>query len=269
MTLSSLVSLSPLYITNEPNDKDLVKALPDSIAYELKCGDINHQGYWVAGEQIWIWGERKKLSDLVTCALDSGRLLRQVQEAHQAGFKFLYLIVEATYRESPVTGLLEVRKPIRGAKGQGTWTAYHINPRDSKSATVPYSRIRGYLNQLRYYLGVHVYHTASVKETAATVMGIYGMFQVPPESHNTLKQFATTPEPVASFLHKPSLIRRMAKELPGIGWDKSHDIELELKTAKELCRVLAEGDREKLLGIPGIGKKTVDNIQTAIAKSED
>ena len=254
----------PLYITAEPNDRDLAKQLPLAIPYELKCGDINHQGYWVNGELVWIWGERKHLGDLVTCALDSGRLLRQVQEAHQAGFKFLYLIIEAVYRESPTTGLLETR---RGK----LWKEYHINPTNSKSATVPYNRIRGYLNQLRYYLGVHVYHTASVRETALTIMSIYGMFQIPPEEHNTLKQFTSSPEPVGSFLHKPSLLRRLAKELPGIGWDRSKDLEDELKTARELCRVIADdtdADRVRLLGIDGIGKKTVDSIQQALDKEE-
>jgi len=256
------MTLSPIYVTNEPNDKDLAKQLGKLCEpYELKCGDVNFLANWTDDEQVWVWGERKKLGDLVTCATDSGRLLRQVQEAHQAGFKFLFLIIEAIYRRDPTSGLLQTRN------GKD-WQDYHINPKDKKSKTIPYSRISGYLNQLRYYLGVHIYHTASVRETALTIMDIYGMFQTPPEDHNSLKQFATTPEPVASFLQKPSLIRRMVKELPGIGWDRSKDIEAELGSAKRLCEVLSGGDREALLGIEGIGKKTVDNIQVALEEDE-
>ena len=248
------MTLSPIYITNEPNDRDLLKQLGTlAQSYELKCGDINFLANWIDGEQVWTWGERKKLSDLVTCALDSGRLLRQVQDAYQAGFKFLFLIIEAIYRRSPTTGLLEVRKG-------STWVEYHINPKNPKTSTVQYSRISGYLNQLRYYLGVQVYHTASVRETALTILDIYSMFQTPPEEHSSLKQFATTPEPVASFLQKPSLIRRMAKELPGIGWDRSKDIEAELVTARQLCRVLAEGDMGRLIEIEGIGKGIISKI---------
>lgn len=248
-----------IYVTDERNDADLLKAL-GSIAqsYPLVAGDVNFKGKWIDNEEIWIWCERKKLGDLVACALDTGRLLRQIQEAHQAGFKFFFLIVEAMFRKDPATGLLQ---QLRGKN----WANYTLG---SNTKTIPYSRISGYLNQLRYYLNIQVYITRSVRETADTVMEVYSMFQTPPEDHNSLKQFATTPEPVASFLQKPSLIRRMAKELPGIGWDRSKDIEEELGSARELCRVLADGDREALLNIAGIGKGIVDKIQVELEENE-
>lgn len=252
------MTLSPIYITNEPNDKDLTHHINGlSQVVELACGDVNFLGHWINDEQVWVWIERKKLSDLVTCVMDSGRLLRQIQDAHQAGFKHKALIIEAIYRRSPGTGLVEYR---RGKE----WVEYHLNPKDKKSPTIQYSRIEGYLNQLRYYLGVQVYHTVSARDTALTILDIYGMFQRPPEDHDSLKQFAITPEPVASFLGKPSLLRRIAKELPHIGWDRSKDLEGEFKTAREMLKVLVEGDRERLLGIEGIGKKTVNDIEVAL-----
>lgn len=256
------MTLSPIYTTNENNDQDLVKALGSlSTPMELACGDVNFLGYWLDNERVWIWGERKKLSDLVNCVMDSGRLLRQIQDAHQAGFKHKFLIVEAMYRRGPTNGLLEYRSGKE-------WKTYHLNPRDPKSATVPYSRVSTYLDELRYYLNVHIYRTNGVRETADVIRDIYALFQQPPDQHNSLKQFATSPEPISAFLSKPSLLRRMAKELPHIGWDRSKDIEEELGTARELCRVLAglgEGEtREKLLGIEGIGKKTVEDIEKAL-----
>ena len=250
------------YITNEPNDKDLAKQLTIATPMEMQCGDVAFTGRWLDGEEIWVWGERKKLSDLVNCATQDGRLLRQIQEAHQAGFKFLFLIVEAMYRKCPKTGLLQYRK------GK-CWADYHINPKNTKSQTVPYNRISGYLDQLRYYLGVHVYHTQSVRETAQVVMDIYSMFQTAPEDHSSLKQFATTPEPVASFLQKPSLARRLLKELPGIGGDKSKDIESELGSAREVCRVLADNDMARLMEIEGIGKGITSKIEAELDENGD
>jgi len=50
------MSALPLYITAEPNDRDLAKQLPSAIPYELRCGDINHQGLWTNGDLVWIWG---------------------------------------------------------------------------------------------------------------------------------------------------------------------------------------------------------------------
>jgi len=90
------------------------------------------------------------------------------------------------------------------------------------------------------------------------------MFQTSPEDHSSLKQFATSPEPVASFLQKPSLIRRIAKELPGIGWDRSKDIEAELGSARELCRVLADGDMTRLMEVEGIGKGITGRIESEL-----
>jgi len=249
-----------LYVTNEPNDKDLAKQLTLATPFELRCGDVNFIGRWIDGEEIWIWGERKKLGDLVSCILDTGRLLRQIQEAHQSGFKFLFLIIETTFlRANPKSGVLEIRT------GKG-WKEYKLG---SMSKPIQYSRIMGYLNQLRYYLGVHIYYTNSVRETAQVIMGVYSMFQTTPEEHDSLQQFVTTPEPVASFLQKPSLIRRMAKELPGIGWDRSKDIEAELGSARELCRVLcgdyrAGGDTSRLMEIEGIGKGIVAKIEAEL-----
>jgi len=244
------MSLNSFYVTNEPNDKDLAKQLTLATPIEMQCGDVAFTGKWTDNEEMWVWCERKKLGDLVACALDTGRLLRQIQEAHQAGFKFFFLIVEAMFRKDPATGLLQ---QLRGKN----WANYTLG---SNTKTIPYSRISGYLNQLRYYLNIQVYITRSVRETADTVMEVYSMFQTSPEDHSSLKQFATTPEPVASFLQKPSLIRRMAKELPGIGWDRSKDIEEELGSARELCRVLADGDWVRLLGIEGIGRGIVTKI---------
>lgn len=246
--------LSPLYTTNESNDADLAKQLGNlADVRELACGDINHLGYWLDGSQVWVWGERKKLGDIINC-LDSGRLLRQIQDARQAGFTHLYLILETPFmRANPTTGILETRTG-------SDWRTYGFNG----SKGIQYSRLMGYLNQLRFYLNVHVYQTHSVKETAQIVLGIYSLFQTTPEEHSSLNQFAVSPEPIASFLQKPSLLRRMAKELPGIGWDRSKDMEEEFGSARRLCEVLANGDREALLGIEGIGKRTVEKIEEAL-----
>ena len=246
--------LSPIYVTSAPNDKDLLHHL-GSLAqvHQIEAGDINFLGLWENGEQVWVWGERKKLSDLVNCVLDSGRFLRQIQDAHAAGFKFFFSIIEAMYRANPQTGLLEYR---RGKN----WTTYHINPKNTTSPTVDFKRIEDYLNEISFYLGVRVFHTLSVRETAQKVINLYHLFQRAPEDHNSLKQFASTPGPVAAYLVKPSLIRRVAKELPHIGWDRSWEFEREFGSLREMCRVIGDGDTRRLMELEGIGKKIAEDI---------
>jgi len=253
--------LSPLYLTDEPNDADLIPHLGNlAIPYPLVCGDINFQGYWQDGEIVWIWGERKKLSDMVNCALDTGRFLRQIQDARQAGFRFFFLILEGIFRRGS-NGLLEIRKG-------NDWQPYHVDPRNPQSPTVPYYRISNYLNQCRYYLGIHVYRTNSPRETAMEISDLYSMFQQPPEAHSSLKQFTSESgnDTVTAYLAKPSLIRRLAKELPHIGWDRSHGFERELGSAREMCRILADNDTKRLLKIEGIGKKIAADILAEVNK---
>jgi len=248
-----LIMTNPIYLTSAPNDADLIPHLGHLCQpYDIQCGDFNFQGYWQDNQPVWIWGERKKLSDLVNCALDTGRFLRQIQDAHAANFTFFFTIIEALYRCGK-DGLIEIKK---GNK----WVVYHLNPRDSSSPTVHYDRIEGYLNQINYYCNVRVYHTTNAKETANTVLGIYNMFQLPPEDHNSLKQFATSPDPVAAFLTKPSLIRRVAKEFPGVGWKLSQEFEKGFGCTADLCAVIFNQDIERLMELEGVGKKTAEGI---------
>ena len=60
-------------------------------------GDFNFKGVWTEGEQVWVWGDRKKLGDLVDCVVSTGRLLRQVQDAKAAGFRFFFVVIEAVF----------------------------------------------------------------------------------------------------------------------------------------------------------------------------
>ncbi len=244
---------NPIYLTTAPNDADLIPHLGEFCTpYPITCGDINHLGYWIDNQPVWIWGERKHLGDLVNCALDTGRFLRQIQDAHAANFTFFYTIIEAYYRKGK-DGLLETR---RGK----SWEVYHLNPRDKKSPTVSYDRIEGYLNQIEYYCNVHVYHTTSPKETANTILSIYHMFQQAPEDHNSLKQFTTSPDPVAAFLGKPSLIRRIAKELPGVGWKLSQEFERGFGDTWNMCIAIVDKDVARFMQISGVGKKTAEAI---------
>jgi len=244
---------NPIYLTTAKNDKDLIPHLGDVCTpYPIECGDVNFQGLWTDNFPVWIWGERKHLSDLVNCALDTGRFLRQIQDAYAANFTFFFTIIEAMYRRGK-DGVLETR---RGEE----WKPYHLNPRDNNSPIVMYDRIENYLNQISFYCNVRVYHTTSPKKTANTILGIYNMFQKAPEDHNSLKQFTSAPDPVAAFLGKPSLIRRIAKEFPGVGWKLSQEFEKGFASVCDLSNAIAERNVERLIELDGVGRKTAEGI---------
>jgi len=200
------VSILIAHAPNDPFNQDLIPWIGDlAIPTSLPFGDLNFWGVWTDWVTTRICVERKKLLDIVDCVLNSGRHMKQVQDAHEAGFEFIYIIVEGIYRPSPATGLIEVRK------GKSWVPMSHLSPR-SRPGTIPdleYSRLDSYLNQLDLYLSVRSKHSANASETARMVIDLYTLFQKPPEDHTSLRQFYTPPDAYASFLSRPSLIRKV------------------------------------------------------------
>lgn len=250
--------MNPIFITQSPNDQDLVPLLGDLCRpYPIPYGDFNFEGVWVGGERVWVWGERKKLGDLVQCVMSTGRLLAQVQRAREAGFRFFFLIVESIFRRAPDNGALQYRT------GSG-WRDYHLNPRSHESPTIPYKRVADYLNELDWYCGVRVRVSSGPADTARKIVDVWRLFQQRPEEHGSLKQFEEHQDPYGAYLSRPSLVRRIAKELPGVSWSRSLGFEAEFESAQELCRVLGEGDGKRLRMAKGVGKETVRTILEGI-----
>jgi len=76
------------------------------------------------------------------------------------------------------------------------------------------------------------------------------MFQKPPEEHSSLEGFHQPPNPV-SLNGRPGLMRRVFKELHGIGWERSKRAEDYFKGRLSLVDALRAG--EEWQNIEGIG----------------
>ena len=215
-------------------------------------GDYNWSGLWYNDQSIWVWGDRKHLGDLVQCVLDTGRLLRQLQAAYQAGFSHFFVVIEAIFRPSPSSGLLEVRR------GQA-WTPYHIQVQNQDSPTIEYKRIDQYLNELSLYAGVQVKRSSNPAETVRQVVDLYHLYQQPPESHHSLPQFYRPSDQQHQYLIKPSLVRRIAKELPHIGWERSKAVEARFKSVEEMIQAGVKEWQE----VDGIGPKISQEVVDA------
>lgn len=249
-----------IFMTDEENDRDLVPLFGGlATVMRLPFGDWNWLGVWDGGQPIWVWGDRKKIGDLVSCVTDTNRLLAQIQKAYEAGFRIFFVVIEANYRPSPTSGMLQT---LHGKE----WRDYHLNPKDKNSPMVEYSRIDNYLNQLDFYLGVRVRISRSPRETARMVIDLYHLFQQPPEEHSSLKKFEVDTKAKGSYLQRPTLIRKIANQLPHVGWEKSQAFEDRFGTAKELCQILGLGElgKKELMSVDGVGKKIASDIVEAI-----
>jgi ERCC4-type nuclease len=230
-----------IFLTTSPNDADLLP-LFNGIAQPMAnpYGDFMFFGKWIAGEGVTVCGERKKLGDLLKCISD-GRHLQQVWRAREAGFKHIFLILEAIIRPGRDTGLVQTR---RGKD----WV--------NAIPETDYSRLEAYLNEISWYAGVQVKQTTSPRDTVRAVIALWKMFQTAPEDHSSLQKFYEPPPP-AVHLTRPSLFRRVVKELPKIGWERSQVMEQRF----ESVYVLVNSGREEWLQVEGLGPVIVDRAR--------
>jgi len=246
---NGVLTVPHLLCTDEQNDVDLVRTL-GSAAVALPvftdCCFSSVEGLLVACE-------RKKVGDLASCLI-TGRFLNQMATCKEYDADVLVLILEGRYRRNPEDGVLEI--PV-----------WKVNPRTSKRAEfwepvtplTQFSRFDQYLTELQRDAGIIFKHTENVKGTADVIRTLYDNYQTPLNRHQSLNQFYVSP-PARVPLTKPNLLRRVAKELDGVGWTRSDEVAKHFPSVLAMC----VADIKEWAAIPGIGKKTAESVVKAL-----
>ena len=245
---SKIVTDPYLYCTNEPNDADLVRTLGSSVLAVPLFTDCCFSS---VDEKIVVI-ERKKLGDMASCIL-SGRFILQMQNCKVANSDYLILILEGRYRRNPEDGLLEVPVWVPFVNVGG----YHKRREEWQPVkpTMMFSRFDQYLTELQRDVGIIVKHTENVRGTADVILALYQNFQTPQDGHHSLNQIFKPPTPTVQLV-RPSLVRRVASELPGIGWGRSGVVAEHFPTV----RAMVEADWKEWALLDGIGKKTAQKV---------
>jgi ERCC4-type nuclease len=240
-----------IWVTTAANDQDLrdyiKRDLGNRVQFkDLEVGDVQIYGKWIGNAPAKRLAERKKLGDLIKCIQD-GRYIFQWQRAYEAGWKEQYLFaeIEDKYRENPRTGLIEVRH------GKD-WVEFR--PR------FMWHRLDTFLYEVSEHLGVNVERTKSPAQTAKRIVRLYMLFQRSPEEHKQLQKIFVPPKPAENLLtdmfKSPSLTRKIAAQLPHIGWELSKAAEDKFGTS----RALINATEEEWMEIPKVGKKIAQDI---------
>ena len=242
-----------VYCSDLPNDQDMIKALGSvAVPIPIAFGDCV---FWGAGDDdtvLRVCIERKKIGDLASCILN-GRYIHQAQLAKKAGMDILALFVEGQMRSNSDDGLLEVPvwHPFVASNGEQkrkqVWEP--VRP------AVTYSRFDQYLTELAYLANIIVKRSADVRETAAIIKALWLNFQTPPGKHASLRHIYSQPPPRVQLI-RPSLVRRVASELDGVGWERSGVIAGHFSSVK----AMVGADSEEWSSLDGIGKKTAKSI---------
>lgn len=210
----------------------------------LTFGDIAIEGRGPEGLPIQVGVEYKKLPDLLQC-MENGRFVGHQLPGMLACYDVIILLVEGIWREGK-SGILEV------PRGAG-WSSL----RTSHSVTA--SALQGFLMTLNFKLGIRVMLTGTPGQTVDWLFHMNRWWTGKEwEEHRAHLSFDNSAA-IASVT-VPSLTRRLAKELPGVGYGRSGPVSRHFSSPVDM--VMA--DRDEWSSISGIGKVTADRVVRAL-----
>ena len=221
-----------------------------TIVGRLEFGDFAFLGNGPEDEPVSIGVERKGIKDLLN-SISTGRLAGHQLIGLVNNYHYVYIVVEGLWRFNPTDGMLEERC------GQG-WEPIQLGSRRFMAREV-----LSFLHTLMVKTGVMVFYSGTKRETVQVVSMLHGWWSNKAWDEHTahlglVKQHKSTDGAVE--LVKAPLLRRVAAELPGIGWQKSREVAKHFGSVLEM--VLAS-ERE-WRRIPGIGKILAERITKEI-----
>lgn len=206
----------------------------------LDCADVMWQGNGPAGE-VTVGVERKKLSEILTCFGDSRFVSRQLPKLLQT-YNVAWLLIEGTYG---------VERDGRLKQG------FTFGPRRAHS----FEAFAGFQLTLAQKAGLRIVRTASFTETVWWLHTAYRWWQKPWEKHQSAYALDTVQVPYdPSITRQPSLVRLMAAQLPGVGWQRSEQVAKHFASVREMV----EAGWRTWAKIDGIGEVTARRIVAAL-----
>jgi ERCC4-type nuclease len=213
----------------------------------LESCDASFLGNFAEG-QFPIGVEVKRLStgDLWD-SIASGRLIAGQLPKAAEHYKRAYLIVEGYWRAG-TNGEIEIPE----------WTNFdarkHSIGWEETKRNLRYRMLDNWLNSLSELSHVVVKRSCDITETAQQILDLYMWWSKSYELHKSLQAFDESRVPVSLFT--PSLVRRVAKELGGLGWIRSEAADKHFTTVEQM--VLASP--EQWMEVEGVGKKLSTQI---------
>jgi ERCC4-type nuclease len=248
-----------LWIDPRAGSKELYKPLKAlRLPVRMKrmdYGDISFYGNGPDGRLLW-GCEYKKYDELLACIIDK-RLVSHQIPGLVASYDRRYLLVEGIarpYRDSSIERFV----PFRDRRGDdyGKW-----HPAFS---AITWAMVEKYCATLQEVAEVRVRFTSCRAETIGYIAAHYAWWQKPWEKHHAHLSLPARedshPRRVEVLFRRPSVLRRIASCLPGVGWHKSQDTARRFGTVMGMVRA----SREEWMSIPGIGPKTAKAIHRAL-----
>jgi len=225
---------------------------PLGVACELTTlpfGDVALVGRGEGERPVPVGIEVKTVGDLLN-SMTTGRLAGHQLPGLLASYEWVWLLVEGVYRPDPASGILQTLKG-------GAWAPMTTGPR-----RYMYRDLESFLLTLVVRAGLHVQRTHGRGETARWLAALdawWGKAWDEHKSHHALHHKASVRP--RTFV-PPSLLRRIAAELPGVGWERSGAVAEKFRSVREMV-VAGEAEWRE---VEGIGKKLSAQIVGALGE---
>lgn len=213
----------------------------DAEIADLEFGDFAFEGNGPLGT-ITVGIERKTLHDMLAC-IDDARYTGHQRIGMKNTYTISGLILEGHWKPHDPQGLL-----MEGFNGGMSWGYCQFG----RQRTM-YAKLYRYLLSVALS-GVIVTYSRDIFHTAFNVVEWYHYFAKPWTGHTSLQEMQKIAIPTLGA--KPTLVRRWAAALDGIGTKMSADAANVFKTPL----ALANADETEWLRVPGVGVKTAQQI---------
>lgn len=218
----------------------------------LAFGDISFIGTGIDDEPVPVGIEVKSVRDVLKCMTD-GRFAGHQLPGMINCYQQIWLLVEGTWRPRPRDGILEVQ-----SERHGYWFEATIGQR-----RFMWKDLQTWLLTVQTRGGVRLVTCSDYTEASLWISTLYNWWMKGIENHES--HLAIHTDNPAQFrdralLIRPTICRMVAKELPGVGFDKSAHIAKFFGTVENLVAA-SEWD---LAQVPGIGKELARRIHAAI-----
>ena len=218
----------------------------------LKYGDMAFLGYGAKKDVVAVGVERKTIHDLVS-SMVSGRLSGHQLIGMLESYDYSYLLVEGLWRPHKTDGILEV------------WSKGGFKALAHGSRRYMAKEIWNYLNTITLTCGVTIIQTSLPHHTGKWLDATYHWWQKPWGKHRSQHQAHIVDPPAKAYLRRPGIVCRVAKEIPGVGWEKAEALAKHYPTVLDLILT----DEEELRVVAGIGKKLAGSIVANLQRSEE
>lgn len=212
----------------------------------LDYADVAFVGKGPDGVPFPVGIEIKKVGDVLNC-ITSGRFAGHQLPGLLEDYARVWLIVEGIY-SADSDGLLVHR---RGKK---------LVPIASGARRFMYRDLDHWLTTMEVKVGIKIRRTASRPETARVCADLFAWWTHKEWGEHRAHLAFDDPPPDHIALVRPNVVRRVAKELPGVGWTKSGAVAKKFPTVKAMC----EATEENWMEIEGIGKTLAHKIVLAL-----